>query len=106
MTIEISGRANNPTPIKSTLKPNGIESEKKVATATDTQKDDSVALTSATQEIKKTLGASSAAPVDIDRVGAIKKAVADGSYAINAEKIAKKLIQFEQLIPPENSTEP
>ncbi|MDO9138782.1 MAG: flagellar biosynthesis anti-sigma factor FlgM [Methylobacter sp.] len=106
MTIEISGRANNPTPIKTPPKPHSAESEKKLAATASAEKDDSVALTSATQEIKKALGASSAAPVDTDRVNSIKKALADGSYSINAEKVAQKLIQFEQLIPQENSAEP
>ncbi len=103
MAIEISGRANNSTPIKTPPKSNGVESERKVATTTVTERDDSVALTSATQEIKKTLGASSAAPVDTDRVGSIKKALADGSYNVNAEKVAQKLMQFERLMPQENS---
>ena len=82
MAIEITGRTNSPPPIKSTPKAGG-DGEKKVA-VTHTEKDDSVALTTATLEIKKTIGSSSASPVDIDRVNSIKKAFADGSYSINA----------------------
>jgi negative regulator of flagellin synthesis FlgM len=102
MAIEITGRTNGPTQIQTPPKAS-IDGEKKV-TVTNTENDDSVALTSATQEIKKTLGSSSASPVDIDRVNSVKKALADGSYSINAEKVAQKLVQFEKLMPQENST--
>jgi negative regulator of flagellin synthesis FlgM len=102
MAIEINGRTNSPAPLKTTPK-TGVDNTQKVA-VTPTKKDDSVALTSATQEIKKAFGSSSPLPVDIDKVNSIKKALADGSYQIDAEKVAKKLVQFEQLIPQENST--
>lgn len=102
MAIEITGRTNSPTPIKTPPKAS-VEGEKKVAVA-NTEKDDSVALTSTTQEIKKAFGSSTASPVDINRVNSVKKAVAEGNYSVNAEKVAKKLLQFEKLIPQENST--
>ncbi|MCK9397570.1 MAG: flagellar biosynthesis anti-sigma factor FlgM [Methylobacter sp.] len=102
MAIEITGRTNSPTPIKTPPKA-GVDGEKKVAIA-NTVKDDSIALTSATQEIKKTLGSSSTSPVNIDRVNAVKKALADGNYPVNAERAAKKLIQFEKLMPQDDST--
>lgn len=102
MAIEITGRTNSPTPIKTSPKAE-VDGEKKVAVA-KTENDDSVALTPATQELKKAFGSSSASPVDIDRVNSVKKALADGNYPINAEKVAKKLIQFERLMPQENST--
>jgi negative regulator of flagellin synthesis FlgM len=101
-SIEINGKASSLIPIKTPPKA-GVEGEKKVAVA-NTAKDDSVALTTTTQEIKKALGSSSALPVDIEKVNSIKKALADGSYSINAEKVAKKLIQFEKLLSKENST--
>ncbi len=101
MAIEITGRTNSPTPIKTPTK-SGVDGEKKVAVA-NTEKNDSIALTTATQEMKKALG-SSTSPVDIDRVNAVKKALADGNYPVNAEKTAKKLIQFEKLMHQENST--
>ena len=97
MAIEVTGRTNSPTPIKTTPKA-GVDGEKKVAVTTP-ENHDVVALTTATQEIKKAFGSSSASPVDIDRVNSIKKALADGSYQINAEKVAKKLIEFEKLMP-------
>ncbi|MDI1277117.1 flagellar biosynthesis anti-sigma factor FlgM [Methylobacter sp.] len=102
MAIEITGRINSPTPIKTSPKAE-VDGEKKVV-AKNTEEADSVALTATSQEIKKAFGSSSASPVDIDRVNSVKKALADGSYQINAEKVAQKLIQFEQLMPKKNST--
>jgi len=98
MVIEITGRPNSPAPIKTAPKA-GVDGEKKVTVTASTEKDDVVALTTATQEIKKAFGSSSASPVDIDRVNSIKKALADGSYQIDAEKVAKKLIAFEKSMP-------
>ena len=103
MAIEITGRTNSPTPIKTLPKAEGANGEKKIA-VTNTEKTDSVAFTSTTQEIKKAFGSSSASSVDINRVNSVKKALADGSYSINAEKISKKLIQLEKLMPQESST--
>lgn len=101
MAIEINGRMNSPVPLKTTPK-TGVDSGQKVAVL-PTKKDDSVALTNATQEIKRALGSSSASPVDIDKVNSIKKALADGSYQVDAEKVAKKMLQLEKLMPQENS---
>lgn len=100
MTINsITGRTANLTTAKTAQKTE-LEGEKKVA-AKGTEKTDSVAITTTTQEIKKAFGSSS---VDTDRVNAVKKALADGSYSINAEKIAGKMIQFEKLMSKNNST--
>ncbi|MGZ5619941.1 MAG: flagellar biosynthesis anti-sigma factor FlgM [Methylobacter sp.] len=103
MAIEISGIVNSPTPIKTASKTGGIDDEKKIDSI-NTENDDKVALTTTVQEIKKAFGSSSASPVNTDRVNAVRKAIADGNYSINAEKIAKKLIQFEKLMPPENNS--
>jgi len=102
MAIEITGRTNSPTPIKTSPKAE-VYGEKK-AVVTNAEKIDSIALTSTTQEIKKAVGSSPASPIDIGRVNSVKKAIADGSYQVNADKVAQKLIQFEQLIPTKNST--
>jgi negative regulator of flagellin synthesis FlgM len=104
MAIEITGKTNSSIPIKTPTKA-GVEGEKKVAVTTNTEKTDSVALTATTQEIKKAFGPSAALPVDIERVNSVKKALADGSYSINAEKVAKKLMQFEKLLSQENSAQ-
>ena len=94
MTIEITGRTNSPTPIKTAPKAS-VDGDKKVSVAAEsTVKTDSVALTASTQEIKKAFGSTSGSPVDIDRVSSIKKALADGSYSVNADKIAKKQLMI------------
>lgn len=102
MTIGITGRTTSPIPLKTSQK-SEVEGEKKAAITTP-ENNDSIALTTATQEMKKTVGPSSAAPIDISRINSIKTALADGTYSINAEKTASKLIQFEKLMSPENST--
>jgi len=98
----ITGRTPN-LPIAKTAQKAELESEKKVV-AKGIEKTDSVAITTTTQEIKKAIGSSSASAVDTDRVNAVKKAIADGSYSINAEKIAGKMIQFEKLMSQDDST--
>lgn len=105
MAIEITGSTNSPIPIKTPPK-SGIDGEKKVAITNPETNDDKVALTTTTLEIKKTVGASSSSPMDIDRVNSIKQALTDGSYSINADKVAQKLIQFDKLMPEGNSTGP
>jgi negative regulator of flagellin synthesis FlgM len=102
MSIEIIGKTNSPMPIKTPTKA-GSDDEKKVA-VTITEKNDTVALTNTTQEIKKAISATTTSPVDIDKVNSVKKALADGSYSVNAEKVAKKLVEFEKLFSQENST--
>jgi negative regulator of flagellin synthesis FlgM len=56
--------------------------------------------------MQKSLGSSSVSPVNIDRVNSVKKALADGSYSINASETAAKLIQFEKQLPQERNTSP
>jgi negative regulator of flagellin synthesis FlgM len=69
------------------------------ASAKQTEQTDSVMFTAVAQEIKKTLDASSSATlIDVERVAEIKKAIADGTYQIDAEKIAEKMMQHEQLM--------
>ncbi|MGZ8095540.1 MAG: flagellar biosynthesis anti-sigma factor FlgM [Methylosarcina sp.] len=103
MTIEsIKGRTNNLSPIKPVQKVE-IDDQKQV-TAKSIRKDDDITVTAVIQGIRRTVESSSGSAVDMDRVSAVKKAIVDGSYKINAEQIAKKMIQFEELMPPDNST--
>jgi len=39
--------------------------------------------------------------VDTKRVEQIKQAIESGSYEVNAEKVADKLMQFESILKPE-----
>lgn len=75
-----------------------VDSGSKVAPKS-TEKTDSVAITATAQELKKAFETtSSETVVDMDRVAAVKKALDDGSYRIDAEKIAGKMIQHEKLM--------
>ena len=96
MTIEsITGRAHPQFPVKTAPKAE-IDSGKN-ASVKSAEKNDSVAITAMAQGIKKAFESSpSITIVDADRVTAVKKALADGSYQINAERIAKKMIQYEK----------
>jgi negative regulator of flagellin synthesis FlgM len=104
MTIEsITGRTNTSLAIKTTQKAE-IESGKN-AFIKSAERNDSVAITAMAQGIKKAFeSSSSGAIVDINRVAAVKKALTDGSYQINAERIAEKMIQYEKLMPQDKRT--
>jgi negative regulator of flagellin synthesis FlgM len=104
MTIEsITGRTHTPLTIKTTQK-DEIDSGKK-ASIKSAERNDSIEITAMAQGIKKAFESSSSVTiVDADRVAAVKKALADGSYQINAERIAEKMIQYEKLMPQDNRT--
>jgi len=105
MTINsiIPGKTQNSLPIKATPKPE-TDGAKETAIS-KAEKHDSVVITAIAKEIHKSFETSSAASVvNLDRVAAVKKALADGSYSINAERVAEKMIQFEKLMPNGNST--
>lgn len=99
MTIEsITGKTHAALTIKTVPKAD-IDSGKKTS-ITNAEKNDSIAITAMAQGIKKAFESSSSATiVDVDKVAAVKKALADGSYQINAERIAEKMIQYEKLMP-------
>ena len=102
MAIEsITGRTHTQLTIKTTQKAD-IDSGKN-ASVKSSAKDDSIAITAMAQGIKKAFeSSSSGSVVDVDRVAAVKNALADGSYQINAERIAGKMIQYEKLMPQDN----
>jgi negative regulator of flagellin synthesis FlgM len=99
----ITGRTYAPLTVKTTQKAE-LDSVNK-ALAKSAERNDSVAITAMAQGIKKAFeSSSSGAIVDVDRVSAVKKALADGSYQVNAERIAEKMIQYEKLMPQNNRT--
>jgi negative regulator of flagellin synthesis FlgM len=104
MTIEsITGRTHTPLAIKTTQKAE-VDNEKK-APLKSAESNDSIAITAMARGIKKAFESSSSITiVDVDRVAAVKKALADGNYQINAERIAEKMIQYEKLMPQDNRT--
>lgn len=104
MAIEsISGRTRVSVPNNTSPKAEAENTAK--ASVKHAEKTDSVAITSVAQDIKKTLESSSSATiVDVERVAAVKKALADGSYQINAERIAEKMMQHEKLMSEQQKT--
>ena len=78
------------TPDVSAIAARKAESPRKDAIATDT---DSVELTPSA----RALGESGTdAPVDLHRVEKLRQAIADGSYRVDADRIAGKLIEIER----------
>jgi flagellar biosynthesis anti-sigma factor FlgM len=55
---------------------------------------DSVVITNTVMEIKKSFESSTESSVDVERLARIKKAIEDGTYEINPDRIAAKMIQF------------
>lgn len=104
MTIEsITGRKPTPLTIKTTQKAE-IDSGK-IASVKSAERNDSIAITAMAQGIKKAFESSSTLSiVNVDRVAAVKQALADGSYQINAESIAEKMIQSEKQMHQDNRT--
>ena len=61
------------------------------------EKADSIAINGMAQGIKKAFASSSSdSIVDVGKVESVKQALADGSYQVNAERIAEKMLQFER----------
>jgi len=61
---------------------------------------DSVEITSVAKELKSALASASTAPIiNTQRVEAVRTALANGNYRIDAETIAEKMIQMEQTLP-------
>jgi negative regulator of flagellin synthesis FlgM len=75
------------------------------ATTRQAERNDSIAITVTAQGLKKAFEPSASGTiVDVERVAAVKKAIAEGSYQINAERIAEKMIQYEKLMPQNEKT--
>ncbi|BBL60085.1 flagellar biosynthesis anti-sigma factor FlgM [Methylomonas koyamae] len=61
---------------------------------------DTVEITATAQDIKTASAAGAATPVvNEDRVAAIKAAIQAGSYQVNAERVAEKMLQFDKQLP-------
>jgi len=98
MTIEsITGRAQTHLTLRASTK---TDASTGITAIPSIEKSDSVAITTVAQGIKQAVAASSSGSiVDINKVSALKNALANGSYQINAESIAKKMIQYESIMP-------
>ncbi len=95
MSIQpISGKA---TPTAIATKPATTAKEKSAAPQITESAKDNVDFTAVAKEITKAFESSQGtAVIDENRVQAVKDALSKGSYPINAEKIATKMIQIER----------
>jgi len=67
-----------------------------VANTTSAPRQDAVSLTQQAQQLNKLhRRAEQDTGVDADKVARIKKAIADGSYSVDAERLAAKIAHFE-----------
>lgn len=95
MSIQsVSGKANSTIlTTKSTAdnvaKSNNIQAQKK--------SNDNVDITALAKEITRAFESSKTSPaINESRVEEVKKALANGDYPINAERIAEKMVQMER----------
>jgi negative regulator of flagellin synthesis FlgM len=102
MAIEsITGRLSSLAPIKPVKKAEADDQKQVLAKSADHES--GVVASTVIHDFRKAVESSPASVVDVDRINAVKKALAEGNYQIDAEKIAKKMIEFEKLLPPEDS---
>lgn len=96
MSIDVRNVPGQPVP---TGLPNAKKpSEEKTPSAVEPRQigSDSVNLTDTAHTLKKAEDAiHSASVVDSEKVADIARAIADGNYRIDAERVAEKLLQFE-----------
>jgi negative regulator of flagellin synthesis FlgM len=72
------------------------QGEASAAGASTSQTGDTVTLTNSARSLQKIEEAVAKAPVvDASKVAAVKQAVDSGTYQINADRVADKLLQFE-----------
>ncbi|HTQ98531.1 MAG TPA: flagellar biosynthesis anti-sigma factor FlgM [Candidatus Acidoferrum sp.] len=91
-------KLSNATPSLGTLKPQAksVTADGKTATAGKTAQGDRVSMTDDASRLKRIEEHLSAMPdIDHDKVAEIKKAIADGSWTPDPQKIADKLVDFE-----------
>jgi len=95
MTIQtISDKANS---VALSSKPASNGKVKSSESLISEKPKDNVDITAVAQEITKALESSKTTPaINHERVEAVKKALTEGNFVINAEKIAEKMIQMER----------
>lgn len=74
-------------------KPDNPESQQADRASSEARKSDTVSLSSASKELQLAKKAAASAPEErSDRVEEIKQAIDEGTYEVDAEKIAEKII--------------
>lgn len=97
MAIEsVSGKPiNSALPAKSIVK-DAVDVKQKASASVSA---DTVDFTNTAQDIKNAVAGAAAPVVNEDRVAAIKSALQAGSYQVDAERVADKLLKFEDKLP-------
>jgi len=95
MTIQpVSGKANS---TGASLKSVTTEKVKSTEPQATNKSKDNLDITAVAKEITKAFGSSQKSQIiNEERVNAVRKALDEGSYPIDAERIAKKMIQMER----------
>lgn len=101
MAIELNGLSSNQTTATrgKPAEQGGVTTEKKGNTAAPPVQADTVRLSDAVQALQQASSRQSDDTSDFnaERVTEIKAAIADGSYSVNPERIADKMLQFDKL---------
>ncbi len=90
----ISGKTNNvPAPAKSTQ----TQKVNNTDVSSTEKQNDRVDITTVANKITKALESSTSTPaINEERVNAVREALENGTYPIDAQEIAKKMMQMEQ----------
>ena len=101
MNSKINGVAGGPPRVDSNKPASGAESASRPAATSPATRADEVSLTDSAQLMVRLEQVLEALPVvDRERVESIKQAIADGNYAVDAERVAAEVLRMELDIKP------
>ncbi|GAA0688609.1 hypothetical protein GCM10009104_13540 [Marinobacterium maritimum] len=66
--------------------------------STPSGQSDTVRISDTAQALQRSENAQGSSDIDTDRVAQIKAAIEDGSYKIDNERIAERMLQFDKLL--------
>lgn len=104
MSIDINGISSPKVhaPTEDTQLKQSVEQQPAKSDTGKSSVADTVSLSDNAVQLGKVDNVAIAAPVvDTKRVEAMKQAISDGSYEVNTEKVADKLMQFESILKSE-----
>ena len=103
MSNKIQGYGNQPPVVTGGAKTGPVErvaGDAQKVPAVQAPTSDSVTLTGAARQLQKLAEAVAAAPAtDAERVASVKRAVDSGTYEVNAERVATKIIAASREFP-------
>ena len=101
MNSKINGVAGGPPRLDSNKPAAGAESSSRPAAPSAGARADEISLTDSAQLMVRLEKALEELPViDRERVESVKQAIADGSYAVDAERVAAEVLRMELDIKP------